>query len=34
MTVGGWILVTFFWGLISGVAIFCFKKIFARKELK
>jgi hypothetical protein len=34
MTVGGWILVIFFWGLILGVAIFCFKKIFARKELK
>lgn len=34
MTIGGWILVIFFWGLILGVSIFCFKKVFAKKQLK
>jgi hypothetical protein len=34
MTIGGWILVILFWGMILGVSIFCFKKVFAKKELK
>jgi hypothetical protein len=34
MTIGGWILIILFWGIIIGVATFCFKKVFAKKELK
>jgi hypothetical protein len=34
MTIGGWILVIFFWGLILGTAVFCFKKVFTKKTLK
>jgi len=34
MTIGGWILFIFSWGMILGVSIFCFKKVFAKKELK
>jgi hypothetical protein len=34
MTIGGWILVIFSWGMILGISIFCFIKVFAKKELK
>jgi hypothetical protein len=34
MTIGGWILVTISWGMIIGVSIFCFKKVFVKKQLK
>jgi len=29
----GWMLFLFSWGLILGLTIFCFVKVFARKEL-
>jgi hypothetical protein len=34
MTIGGWILLIFFWGMILGLATFCFKKVFTKKEFK
>jgi len=34
MKIGGWILITVSWGIILSLAIFCFIKIFSRKELK
>lgn len=34
MTLSGWILLIFSWGLILGVAIFCFIKVLAAKDLK
>ena len=34
MTLGGWILLIFSWGAILALAVFCFVKVFTRKELK
>jgi len=34
MKIGGWILLLFSWGMIVGLATFCFKRIFSKKELK
>jgi len=34
MKLGGWILLLLSWGMIVGLAIFCFTKVFAKKELK
>jgi len=34
MEIGGWILLLISWGVILGLATFCFKKIFNKKELK
>jgi len=34
MTLGGWILLIFSWGAILTLAVFCFVKVFSRKELK
>ena len=34
MTIGGWILLILSWGMILGVSIFCFKKVFTKKEFK
>jgi len=34
MTVSGWILLIGLWGIILWLAIFCFKRIFVKKELK
>jgi hypothetical protein len=29
----GWMLLLFSWGLILGLTVFCFLKVFVRKEL-
>ena len=34
MSLGGWIFILFSWGLIIGLSIYCFFKVFAKKELK
>jgi len=34
MTPAGWILMVVFWGLILGVAIFCFVALLKKKSLK
>jgi hypothetical protein len=34
MTSGGWVFIIFSWGIILGLAAFCFKKVFSKKELK
>ncbi len=33
MNPSGWMLLLFSWGLILGLSVFCFLKVFARKEL-
>jgi len=33
MRIGGWIFLIISWGLILGLTIFCFTKVFSRKEL-
>lgn len=34
MTLSGWILLLFSWGLILGVTIYCFIRVLATKNLK
>ncbi len=34
MNAGGWILLTLSWGLILGLAVFCFARVFARRPPK
>jgi len=34
MSTGGWIFLIISWGLILGMAVFCFIKVFSRKEFK
>jgi len=34
MKIGGWILLLISWGMIVGLATFCFKRIFSKKVLK
>lgn len=34
MKIGGWILLVLSWGMIVGLSIFCFKKVFSKKVLK
>ena len=34
MKLAGWIFLVFSWGIISGLTIFCFIKVFSKKELK
>jgi hypothetical protein len=29
----GWMMLLFSWGLILGLTVFCFLKVFVRKEL-
>lgn len=33
MRPGGWIFLLFAWGIILSITVFCFMKIFAKKEL-
>jgi len=33
MKISGWIFLIISWGVILGMAIFCFVKVFLRKEL-
>lgn len=30
----GWVFIFISWGLIIGLAIFCFVKVFSKKELR
>jgi hypothetical protein len=32
MTFGGWILLLVSWSLIIGLNLFCFKKVFGKKD--
>lgn len=34
MKMGGWIFLVSSWGIILGLTIFCFIKVFSKKELK
>jgi len=34
MNFGGWVFLTVSWGLIIGLATFCFIKVFSKKEVK
>jgi len=34
MSITGWIFLIFSWGMILGLTIFCFIKVFLKKELK
>ncbi len=34
MTIGGWIFLSISWGIILSLAIFCFIKVFSKKEIK
>jgi len=34
MRTGGYIFIILSWGLILGLAFFCFIKVFSKKELK
>lgn len=34
MNFTGWIFIFISWGLIIGLAIFCFVKVFSKKELR
>jgi len=34
MKTEGWILLLISWGFILGLAVFCFIKVFSKKELK
>jgi hypothetical protein len=34
MTIGGWVFLILSWAIILGLAVLCFVKVFAKKELK
>jgi glycerol uptake facilitator-like aquaporin len=34
MNFGGWLFITLSWGFILGLSVFCFLKVFSKKELK
>jgi len=34
MRIYGWVFLVISWGLILGLAAFCFIKVFSRKELR
>lgn len=34
MRTGGWIFLMVSWGIIIGLAAFCFVRVFSKKELK
>jgi len=34
MKLTGWIFIIFSWGLIIGMFVFCFVKVFSKKEIK
>lgn len=34
MTIAGWILLIASWGLILGMAVFCFTRVFTKKKMK
>jgi hypothetical protein len=34
MRPGGWVFLILSWGIILGLTIFCFFKVFSKKELK
>jgi len=34
MKIEGWLFIIFSWGIILGLTVFCFKKVFSKKELK
>jgi len=34
MKISGWIILLLSWGFILGLAVFCFKKIFSKKEMR
>ncbi len=34
MKIGGWVFIVLSWGIILGLTVFCFIKVFVRKELK
>jgi hypothetical protein len=34
MSIGGWLFFIFSWFFIIGLTIFCFYKVFSKKELK
>jgi hypothetical protein len=34
MNAGGWIFLVLSWGLIIGLSVICFIKVFSKKELK
>jgi hypothetical protein len=34
MNIGGWIFLLISWGIILGLTVFCFVKVFSKKELK
>ncbi len=34
MKLNGWVFIIFSWGIILGLTIFCFKNVFAKKELR
>jgi hypothetical protein len=34
MRLEGWCLLVIFWGLIVGVAVYCFQKIIFKKEIR
>lgn len=34
MTAGGLIVLIVFWGIIIGLAIFCFGKVFSKRKLR
>lgn len=32
MNLGGWIIIGFSWGIIIGLSVFCFARVFSKKE--
>ena len=34
MRLEGWCLLILFWGLILALAVFCFRRIFGKKEIR
>lgn len=34
MKTGGWIFILCSWGMIIGLVVFCFVRVFLKKELK
>jgi hypothetical protein len=34
MNAGGWIFILFSWMFIIGLSVYCFYRVFAKKELK
>lgn len=34
MNIKGWLFLILSWGLILGIAVFCFGKVISKKELK